>query len=954
MNHPHEIRPDLDEGIDRKVLATLRARFMHINQCRRERAMEGLSSRQQLVLTLLPLLFHVNHPLLPGYVSGATPAGVAGFEPDAEQVADAQRLARSFAYKARHGNPPRPIHGLFLMGSLGSLAQAEQSDMDLWVCHAPGLAEAERDELRRKCQLLEAWAASQGAEAHFFLIDPQNFAQGQRDSQLSSDDCGTTQHFLLLDEFYRTAIWLAGRTPLWWLVPVYEEHNYQGYTETLLSKRFIRNQDALDLGSLAQIPPGEYVGAGLWQLFKGIDSPYKSLLKLLLTEVYASEHPTVRCLSLDYKQAVFANHLNLDELDPYVMVYRRIERYLQQRGETARLELVRRSLYLKVNKKLSGLDRTRSSGWQRQLLQRLTDEWGWDERQLAMLDSRSQWKVRQVAVERRELVAELNHSYRFLGQFAQSQDANSRADQRDLNVLGRRLYAAFERRAGKIEVINPGIAPDIAEDTLTLVQSPNRKEPGSHHWGLYNGNLGVHEWEHFSPIKRCRELLELLTWAHRNGVIDSSTRLALHPGDSDLSEFELFNLLGSLQQSIPLPLDSVSEERLLQPSVADEILLLVNVGVDPLRQHRDLNILMTTERTDSLSYAGVRENLVLTLDQITRNSWNEVLVQRYDGEHALLRCLRDFLNSLGQRSQRPQVKVRCFCHNRAQAISQRVEEIFDTAQRLLDQGLNHRYLLQVAQYTHVLELLPGQVSLATMAEHDAVLDHLGEVRSRYSPLHLDGNALQDYDLPLLLEQGQRNCIQVFYRLLDGWADLYVLDENNALWQQRLPLFDESHLLLPLQRFLRSVVVRHDARLPLDHLQQASLGIHYAQLLPSGPGKARSIEPRPAPSAGIDQPYYEVQAILQAGTGDDVHVTLYCDQQEFSELEHGDQLYAVVARQILGQRRSAGHYRCYITDLELSELLEDEQGSTSLYLRYKRELEHALNQGLEQLQAELAP
>jgi adenylate cyclase class 1 len=41
----------------------------------------------------------------------------------------------------------------------------------------------------------------------------------------------------------------------------------------------------------------------------------------------------VRCLSLDYKQAVFANQLDLDELDPYVMVYRRIERYLLQRGE---------------------------------------------------------------------------------------------------------------------------------------------------------------------------------------------------------------------------------------------------------------------------------------------------------------------------------------------------------------------------------------------------------------------------------------------------------------------------------------------------------------------------------------------------------------------------------------------------------------------------------------------
>ncbi|MNM98448.1 adenylate cyclase [compost metagenome] len=363
---------------------------------------------------------------------------------------------------------------------------------------------------------------------------------------------------------------------------------------------------------------------------------------------------------------------------------------------------------------------------------------------------------------------------------------------------------------------------------------------------------------------------------------------------------------------------------------------------------------MTTERTDSLSYAGVRENLVLTLDQITLNSWNEVLVQRYDGDHALLHCLRDYLNGLGLRSHRPRLRVRCFCHSRAQAISQRVEEIFATAQGLLDQQRNHRYVLQVAQDTHVLELLPGQISLATLTAYDAVLDCLGEERIAYSPLYLDANALQDHDLPLLLEQAKPDCIQVFYRLLDGWADLYVLDEYNALWQQRLPLQDEQHLLLPLQRFLRSVVMRHDARLPLDNPRQSSLAIHYAQLLPNGPGKARKIEPRSTLAEGHDQPFYEVQAILRAGAGDVVHVTLYCDQLEFSALDHGDQLYAVVARQILGQRRSAGHYRCYITDLDLSELLEDDQASTLLYLRYKRDLEQALNAGLERLQATLEP
>ncbi|MNN96192.1 adenylate cyclase [compost metagenome] len=90
---------------------------------------------------------------------------------------------------------------------------------------------------------------------------------------------------------------------------------------------------------------------------------------------------------------------------------------------------------------------------------------------------------------------------------------------------------------------------------------------------------------------------------------------------------------------------------------------------------------------------------------------------------------------------------------------------------MLDQGRNHRYLLQVAQHIHVLELLPGQVSLTTLAEHEAVLDCLGEERSTYSPLYLDAHALQDHDLPLVLENGHPGCIQVFYRLLEGWADL---------------------------------------------------------------------------------------------------------------------------------------------------------------------------------------
>ena len=407
----HFSAPVLNEGTGQQVLAQLRGRFLSVNQGRLARAMEGLAPRQQTLLRLLALFFHVNHPLLPGYVSDCTPAGVSGYEPDAATLAAARQLIRDFSCSKRGVCPSQPIHGLFLMGSLGTLAQTAQSDIDVWICLAPDLSNAAVSALRKKCRLLEAWAMSQGSEAHLFLID----------AQLRNDEGAEPRQRLLLDEFYRTAIWLAGRTPMWWWVPVQEEARYAEFACGLLTAGMIERDETIDLGHLAHITCDEFLGAGLWQLFKGIESPYKSLLKLLLIEVYASEHPQVNCLSLGFKQRVYDNQLDLDELDPYVVVYRRIECYLKQRGELQRLELVRRSLYLKVDHALSNGEA--DTQWQRRLLKRLTREWGWDEQHLAMLDNRSQWQAQQVSHERRALARELSASYRSLRQFARDGQA---------------------------------------------------------------------------------------------------------------------------------------------------------------------------------------------------------------------------------------------------------------------------------------------------------------------------------------------------------------------------------------------------------------------------------------------------------------------------------------------------------------------------------------------------
>lgn len=950
MRPTQEIRFNLEDGIDRQTLRKLKQRFLKLNSGRLQRAMTDLSPRQQTALKLFPLLFHVNHPLLPGYVSGLTPAGIAQFEPDEDILAEAQRLTRSFAYKTndkRRRNQPQPIHGLFLMGSLGTLAQAEQSDMDIWVCHASDLSAHELEELQKKCLLLEAWANSQGAEAHFFLIDPNRFTTGERETRLSADDCGTTQHYLLLDEFYRTAIWLAGRTPIWWLVPVADESRYDDYTKTLLAKRFINADESLDIGHLAHIPAGEFVGAGMWQLFKGIEAPYKSLLKLLLIEVYAAEQPQLNCLSLRFKQAVFNHQVDLNDLDPYIVLYRRIEEYLIGRHEHARLELVRRSLYMKANKKLTKPPTHGRKSWQRLLLEQLTAHWGWDYRHLAELDRRQHWKIRQVDLERQALVNELNDSYRFLVQLARQQEVEGLISKRDLSILGRRLNAAFERKAGKVEFVNPGISADLSEANLTLV---HESEPtsGMSQWTLYSESLSNQEWLNFAPLKRGWELIELLAWAYRNGVLESNTRITLYPGESDLTEFELFNLLNSLRALVKLPLANVEESALLRPSAPREIGLFVNVGVDPLRHHRDLNILMTTARTDPLSYAGVRENLVLTLDQVTLNTWNEMFTARYDTEYALFDCLRDYLNTLPANRELPNLTVRCFCHNRAPTIAQRVEEIFHTAQHMWIGNLHPRYILQVQQAFHVLEFKPAQVEHVALADVAALVAYLSQPTPYYSPIYVDGHALEGSDLALILPLGQPDCIQVFYRIDRNMAELYVLDEHNALWQQHLPFYSEIGLLSPIQRFLDSRINRRAARLPLDdHDASTVLTTAYYQISPHGHERVRPVEARKAPELQLEKPFYAVQAIIEPASDGQLHVNLYCNEREFSQLEHGAQLYREVVRHILRQRRDEQRYRCYITDLDLSKLMANSTQSI-VYLGYKAELELALNEALGDL------
>ncbi len=951
MSQPKEIAPDLQDGIDRKLLKQLKERFLQVNHGRLERMLSTLGSRHRLFLESLPLLLHLNHPSLPGYVSGRTPCGVCGFTPEKENLRAAQTISRSFVYRRKVVHQPR-IFSIFLMGSTGTVAHSESSDMDIWICYDPGLPQEAIDELQDKLSAIERWADSISLEVHFFLMDPIKFRTGVR-SDLSGEDCGSAQHYLLLDEFYRTSIMVAGRYPLWWMVPAYNEKNYDTLAEKLVRNRFIEQDDCVDFGGISDFPAGEFIGAGMWQLYKGIDSPYKSVIKIVLTEVYASEHPNVESLSVIYKKAVYGGQLDLDELDPYVMLYRKIENYLTARQELRRLELIRHCFYFKVNESLSRQVKPADSSWRRELMIRLTREWGWDEAYLKQLDNRKRWKVNRVRAERQELVQELNQSYRVLSAFARDNDIEASIKQEDMNLLGRKLYAAFERKGGKIELVNPGIASSLVEEHLSFHYVRDTEHGVNDYWAVHQGYLKIREARGRDPIKKARSIIELVTWCHFNSLLDSGTRLSVDANGSDLSDAELQQTVQSLLQLFPGGAPYAAQENFLHAAIPTRIVLYLNAGLDPMRPMTQKGIHRLTDHTDALSYSALHHNLVVTVDQILCNSWGEIICSHFSGENALIDCLVHYMRQIPPDGSMPLPKldVRCYCPTRASSIAARVEELFRDIIACYYSGtraINTRYILEIEQYIYLLQFKRNVPFVRGLRSQKELLDVLGEPQAHYSALVLDRNALDKHPLRLIARQAMPGKVQVFFMRHQDSSEIYIHDEHGSLFYTQKNNVDEDTLLNPIRLFLQNIQYR---RTTVDQpegftLPQQQQKVAYHEIRRNNRGELLC-ERKPLLELVDSKQVHHVQAIAQTGTFGDVFYTVYCDDQEFSQLEYGDALFAAVAGHVASLRRKRERYPIYITDLDLSQL--DLAGNAPLqtvqFLQHKEKLETAINEAL---------
>ena len=936
---------------------SLENRFLTINRDRLRRVRDNLTPRQRDFVDVLPLLFHINHPLLPGYVSQDVPTGISDYSPSQNAVSAAKHLSRSFAYERR--SPQRyAIQGLYMMGSPGTVAYSRTSDLDMWLCHDPGLEHDEVAQLSCKAARIERCAGDLGLEVHFFVFDAGRFRQGQTLS-LSDESSGSSQHYLLLDEFYRSGLLVAGLKPLWWRVPSHHDHDYDAFVANATAKRLINRADYLDFGSLASIPAEEFYGAAVWQLYKSIQSPYKSVLKLLLMEAYASEYPDITLLSRRYKQKIEAKEAELDDIDPYILMYAKVEEHLNACGDHTRLEVLRRSFYLKTNERLSQPAPMRGDlNWRREVLTVLTTTWGWSDQQIARLDDRYRWKIGTALEERRDLINTLKQSYAGLSQFAREHSNDSKISERDLHTLGRKLYSAFERKPAKVEVVTRGICPNPSEPHLSLHEISIADDKRV--WLLFSGVVKPTEIGYHKPLKRSASATEILLWCHLNRLAACTTTWHIFASSSDLSAIEAGRIMEVLEALLPGDTTlETSQDHLDSLPLISAAKLLVNVGTNAFKDGQFGGGILTTDRTDAFNFSGHRISLLRSIDLVFTTTWSETFCFHYEGAGALMDALVECLHRsmlMSNENPPPMATASCFSSDYGTQIGHRVERTFNAAVTYLMRNADNcdpHYVYEIEDQLFHLYNENGQPHAVAHASQGALVKGLTNSGQRFNKVRIEPGARRAGLLPEIYQRNRPGHIQIFAQECNERADVYIIDDHGAPFVQRQDFFSMAALLGHLREFVTAAGQRC-----VDASGDPGLGmlppIDTTELITS-PRGLRFITHR-ADSAS-QAAFLSINVFADADSAGHQHFTIYCNQEEFCTLEFGGSLFVRVAEFVLAQRTSGETYPIYISDLDLSTRFRVQSGIDNLrpihLLNYKKRIEYQLTRALRSQMADVA-
>lgn len=576
-------------------------KFLKQNQMSLLTAFDIFKAKQADLFQIIPYLLHENieFPGM-GSVKEKTPCGICDYVPDVETISILKKYLTSAEIPVRR-NQEHSIEGLFTIGSVGSLAQTSGSDIDYWVCYdRERCKEAQIKLLRKKLESMEKMVADRfELQVTFFLVDIQD-ARMNDFGDSSDESSGSAQGRLLKEEFYRTMIYVAGKIPLWAVLPTPISLNY--YNSILNSISSFDNLSRyIDLGDIHAIPSSEYFGASIWQMFKWLKSPFKSVIKMALLENFIYGYGKESLLCNRYKDEWMNSgvQMRLAQNDSYFILLENLVKHYRDRGDETSVRLLLTCFFLKLAiSKDSQIDNT-VFGLRKILLEKSMAKWGWSKDEVFHIGSFKSWNYSEIIRLSHTIEKAMVQKYKTVNKaFENLLQGRSKISPEDRTVLGRKIYIEFSKQPGKVEKVLLVSRSDRHLQGLHLKYVQKNSKVGT--WTLINRQSKSMEHKEESLVD-AHTIEEIGAWLIHNSLYNENTVINLIPNPTYVTFDDIRKLYKAMHEFIdPIWKSQISFEQLLQKSQVVCLFISVNF------------------------YAPKQQNKVTEYTAIYLNSWGEM------------------------------------------------------------------------------------------------------------------------------------------------------------------------------------------------------------------------------------------------------------------------------------------------------------------------------------------
>jgi adenylate cyclase class 1 len=567
------------------------------------------------VFDFVPTLLHLNHPDLPGYLDVPfAPRGVLFYDTWLKNVHESERPP----FVSSPPDPPRPVvESLALIGSSGSVGHTAGSDLDYWVCYRPSsLPPREMELFSQKLAAITQWALQEhGAEANFYLVNLSELEKGQVSRNWGADKTeGEVAPQFLLEELYRTCVFVAGRVPLWTIWPL--EGSQEDYLKLARQIAPLEWRDApprfVNMGFPEKPNPQEFLAASMWLAYKSESAPFKGILKIVPILEALEENFAAPLLCDIVKREIIRNPDPNSAVDPYIITVESVIKFAEKKFTPDNLNLLRESSILKVLG-LTGKSPAAAPAddpAKKRVIDRWISEWNWPREKLDRLLDYDNWSDRERLDQGNALLVLLFSVYiaisnRLITLFPDQVNAqDAELAPFAARILGRQkgleatvdlLPSQFHRAS-----LSKGLALDYdRQSQLWSVYNYAWEPPAD----LPSATLPQEAWKtEKNRVYEAKRAVKAAAWLARNQLLGHGFNVSVPENSDSLVTDDYFNcFLYVLNSALPpLSFSELNPDTLWQAAAQGTVLLAFNFEIP-------------------------REtSKILTLDAVFRTGWGEM------------------------------------------------------------------------------------------------------------------------------------------------------------------------------------------------------------------------------------------------------------------------------------------------------------------------------------------